>query len=315
MSSLVFPRRIAVRASSALRNKATSRGFSSSSTDVERPKFRYLSAWFCPYAHRATLALEHHQGRVDYEWVEALGWEQRKDENNVTGTGKEWWYHWKADELKRANPSALVPTLIPVESKTGGVDESKAVYESLVTIDFIDAVSGATGKDRLVPEDPYEAARCRTWADKLNRECCSPYYGVLVRKEDHERKEHFSKLIVGLKAFSRELRKTSGPTFLSDGQLSSADLSLLPWAYRYYVYEHYRGPDYSIPTDDPELETYHTWFDHVMNLESVKRTLPDKDRYLEHIGKYADSSARSKVANAVRRGVAAHDLDDEKDEY
>ena len=34
------------------------------------PKFRYLSAWFCPFAHRATLALEHHAGRVDYEWIE-----------------------------------------------------------------------------------------------------------------------------------------------------------------------------------------------------------------------------------------------------
>jgi hypothetical protein len=34
------------------------------------PKLRYLSAWFCPYAHRATIALEHHAGRVEYEWVE-----------------------------------------------------------------------------------------------------------------------------------------------------------------------------------------------------------------------------------------------------
>lgn len=34
------------------------------------PKFRYLSAWFCPFAHRTTLALEHHADRVDYEWVE-----------------------------------------------------------------------------------------------------------------------------------------------------------------------------------------------------------------------------------------------------
>ena len=34
------------------------------------PKLRYLSAWFCPYAHRATIALEHHAGLVDYEWVE-----------------------------------------------------------------------------------------------------------------------------------------------------------------------------------------------------------------------------------------------------
>jgi glutathione S-transferase len=189
------------------------------------------------------------------------------------------------------------------------------VYESLVTIDFVDQISGATGKDRLVPEDPYEAARCRVWADKLNRECCSPYYGVLVRTDPTERKEHFDKLVSGLKAFSTELKKTSGPLLLADSQLSNADLSLLPWASRYYVFEHYRGADYVISETDPELEPYHEWFEHVMNLDSVKRTLPDKDEYLVHIGKYADSSARSKVANAVRRGVAAHELDDEKDEY
>lgn len=64
--------------------------FSTSSADA-KPKFRYLSAWFCPFAHRATLALEYHSDRVDYEWIEALGWEQREDKENVTGTGKEWW--------------------------------------------------------------------------------------------------------------------------------------------------------------------------------------------------------------------------------
>lgn len=184
------------------------RSFSASAqvTTSDKPKFRYLSAWFCPFAHRATLALEHHAERVDYEWVEALGWEQREDKSNVTGTGKEWWYHWKADELKRVNPSALVPTLIPVVN--GESDESKVVYESLVTIDFIDQISGAEGKDRLVPTDPYEAARCRVWADKVNREMCSPYYGVLVRKDENERMENFETLIKGLTAFSKELSKT-----------------------------------------------------------------------------------------------------------
>uniref|UniRef100_A0A7S1ZVR8 GST N-terminal domain-containing protein n=1 Tax=Ditylum brightwellii TaxID=49249 RepID=A0A7S1ZVR8_9STRA len=288
---------------------------STSETSSSLPSFRYLSAWFCPYAHRATLALEHHSTRISYEWVEALGWEQRQDANNVTGTGKEWWYHWKADELKRANPSALVPTLIPLNASTKEPMGEKAVYESLVTIDYIDAVSGASGVDRLVPEDPYLSAKCRIWADKVNKECCSPYYGVLVRKEEGERMEHFEKLITGLKAFSKEVSQSSGPTFLDDGQLSSVDLALLPWAFRFYVFEHYRGPDYVISTEDPELEPYHEWLEHVLSLDSVKRTLPDKDDYLEHIGKYADSSARSKVANAVRRGVAAHDLDDEKDEY
>ena len=292
------------------------------------PKFRYLSAWFCPFAHRATLALEHHRGRVDYEWVEALGWEQRPTTTNPTptkdarnndsskatlSTSHEWWYHWKAEELKRACPGALVPTLIPMDQVTGLPDESKSVYESIVTIEYIDLVSKATGKQRLLSDDPFWYARSRYWADKVNRECCSTYYGVLVRKEHHERKQHFDDLIKGLVNFSKQLVTSSGPTFLPDGQLSNVDLTLIPWAYRYYVFEEYRGTEYIIP-ETKELEPYHEWYNHVMNLDSVKRTLPDKVRYLEHISKYADGSARSKVANAVRRGVAAHEFDDEKDE-
>lgn len=120
-------------------------------------------------------------------------------------------------------------------------------------------------------------------------------------------------MINGLKLFSNELVKTSGPLFLPDGQLSSVDVALIPWAYRFYVLEHYRGPDFGIP-HTPELEPYHAWYNHVMQLESVQRTLPDKERYLDHILKYADGSARSKVANAVRRGAAAHEIDDDKDE-
>lgn len=69
-----------------------------------------------------------------------------------------------------------------------------------------------------------------------------------------------------------------------------------------------------IPRDEASLAAYTEWHDHVMRLPAVVRTLPDKARYLEHIAKYATSSARSKVANAVRRGVAAHELDDELDE-
>lgn len=291
------------------------------SSTILKPTFRYLSAWFCPFAHRATLALEHHASRIDYEWVEALGWHQQADKDNVTGTNHEWYYHWKADELKRVNPSALVPTLVPVDPITRQQpQEDRAVWESLVTVEYVDAVSGATGIDRLVPvNDPYEVARCRIWADKVNRDCCSPYYGILVRTDEAERRAQFQKLIDGLTEFSKELQKTSGPLFLANGQLSSVDVALFPWAYRYYVLEHYRGPDFAIPRGDDTnataLAPYHQWYDHVVNLDSVRRTLPCPERYLQHIAKYADGSARSKVANAVRRGVAAHELDDKLDDY
>ena len=106
--------------------------------------------------------------------MEALGWYQQEDKANVTGTGKEWYYHWKADELKEVNPSALGPTLIP-HDQDGNPQPEKAVYESLVCIDYVDKMSGATGSDRLDPEDPFQAARCRIWADRVNRDCCSPY--------------------------------------------------------------------------------------------------------------------------------------------
>jgi glutathione S-transferase len=249
------------------------------------------------------------------EWVEALGWRQQTDSQHVTPTGKEWYYHWKADELVRVNPSALVPTLIPISPTTGQPVEEEAVWESLIVVEYVDAMSGATGTDRLVPVDhPYQMARCRMWADRVNRDCCSSYYGVLVRQDETERREHFQKLVQGLQDFSRELRKTPGPTFLAQGQLSSVDVALIPWAYRYYVFEHYRGPEFVIPRTEA-LQPYHEWYDYVMQLESVRRTLPDKDRYLEHIQKYADGSARSKVANAVRRGVAAHEFDDKLDNY
>ena len=48
-------------------------------------------------------------------------------------------------------------------------------------------------------------------------------------------------------------------------------------------------------------------------MSCVAPTLPDKDRCLQHVAKYADNKARSKVGNAVRRGFAAHDYDDSLD--
>jgi hypothetical protein len=67
--------------------------------------------------------------------------------------------------------------------------------------------------------------------------------------------EHFQKLIAGLTQFSNELKKTSGALFLEDHQLSNVDLALVPWAYRFYVFETYRGPDFVIP-QTKELEPY-----------------------------------------------------------
>jgi len=272
---------------------------------------KYFSAWFCPYAHRATLALSHHAPIVQYEWEEALGWEKRASRVGEAGSDAsaprdaEFYYHWKAPKLLEYNASGLVPTL--VDEATG-----RAVTESLVCLEFVDelaASAGAADETRLIPNDPFEAARCRVWADKVNKYCCSPYYGVLVKADEEGRRESFATLLKGL----REFAAAKKGDFFSGAAPSIVDYALLPWAWRYYVLAHYKGKEFAIPHTE-DLAPFHAWLAAMEALPQVASTLPGKERYLEHVAKYAEASARSKVANAVRRGAEAHEIDDEKDE-
>ena len=114
----------------------------SSSSAATTVPLKYYSAWFCPFAHRATLALEHHAGAVTYEWEEALGWEQRAptgEEDFAADARQDWWYHWKSPGLLAANPLGMVPTFWDPSSK-------RAVTESLVCIEFVDELAKQHGQ-------------------------------------------------------------------------------------------------------------------------------------------------------------------------
>ena len=49
--------------------------------------------------------------------------------------------------------------------------------------------------EALLPEDPYERAKCRLMADYVNKKICSKYYDVLVRTEKDEQHFHFQELL------------------------------------------------------------------------------------------------------------------------
>lgn len=180
------------------------------------------------------------------------------------------------------------------------------MHESLITVEYVDELAKLHGDPStlatpLLPGDPAERARCRLAADWVNRNLCSPYYRMLVRTDPTERREAFDGLRRDLAVFAKERKGT----FYCGDTLSAADVALLPWACRFYVLEHYRG---FVIEDEGDLKGYHEWLRAALALPQVASTLPDKQKYLKHIGRYADASARSKVANAVRSGRAAHDL-------
>mmetsp|Transcript_7480 Transcript_7480/g.18564 ORF Transcript_7480/g.18564 Transcript_7480/m.18564 type:complete len:294 (-) Transcript_7480:89-970(-) len=281
---------------------------------VKPPHLIYMSAWFCPFAHRATLALQHHKTHLTYEWVEALGWEKRVASDECVQTAHENWYHFKAPELMKWNPLGMVPTLVSEASfkedpSLGPM--TPAVRESLVAIEFVDELVRG-GETPIMPSCPYERARDRVAAEAVNKTVCSKYYHVLVRQEAKEQREGFDALVKGLDVFGEEL--AGGPFFAGRSSPGLVDYALFPWAHRLPVFEHYRGATFAIPRNTPGLLAYHGWLKAMESLPHVRDTCPPWADYLAHIGRYADGSARSKVANAVRDGRDAHQYDDDKDD-
>ena len=278
------------------------------------PHLHYFSAWFCPFAHRATLALEHHHGHLTYDWEEALGWEKRRATDASVETAHENWYHYKSPTLLKHNPLGMVPTLVSPETYNAkrGDATKNVVTESLVCVQFIDEIVRG-GTTPIMSSCPYERARARVDADWVNKQICSKYYHVLVRQNPAEQREAFEAIIEGLERFASWCDENKKSPFYSGEAPGLVDYALFPWAWRLPVFEHYRGADYAIPKT-AALASYHAWLDAMLAREQVRKTLPDWAAYLEHIGRYADGSARSKVANAVRSGRAAHEYDDEIDD-
>ena len=168
----------------------------------------------------------------------------------------------------------------------------------------------------------------RAWSDRVNRSLCSPYYTILVRQEAAEREEGHATLLKGLARFSEELELRGGPFFFGD-QVSIVDLTLVPWAFRYYVLPECCGPEFAVPRGDEKLAPFWRWFDAIMacaqtllvllhsvlrkkgkrftggfggcRLPAVARTLPDKARYLDRTTPFPAHAPFAKTATICRQ--------------
>ena len=77
LSSALASTNASIASAIGVANESASSSSSKDDAKSKMPKLTYYSAWFCPFAHRATLALSRHLSFVQYEWVESLGWEKR----------------------------------------------------------------------------------------------------------------------------------------------------------------------------------------------------------------------------------------------
>ena len=253
-----------------------------------------LSAWFCPYAQRAWIALNEKLGVGNFQITEAMKTMEPDD------------HYEKIPLLLECNPNGLVPVIIDRRQQQQG-EETKSdyntkpaiIYESLICVEYADEALGE-GQPALLPGKAAQRAHARMWADKLNKKICTPFYQLLMKQTKEEQDKAAQTILEGLKDFSAHCQ---GPYFYGD-EFTLVDIALAPWAVgiRMDILKHYR--QFEVPQTE-EYDQYHKWTKAVSERSLFKATVStDLPAMIRVYRRYAEGTALSKVGDAVRGGTA-----------
>ncbi|KAI1210221.1 putative glutathione-S-transferase theta, GST [Annulohypoxylon truncatum] len=252
---------------------------------AEQP-LKLFAGWFCPFVQRVWITLE--EKGIPYQYIEINP------------------YH-KGPELLRANPRGLVPTL--------EVAPGKALYESTVLCEYLEDHYPEYGPRILPPagKDDYTRAKARIWTDFVTSRVIPAFHRLLqfqtssahadggAARLDALRREFRNHLL----EFSREA-DPEGPLFFGP-DLSLADIALIPWADRLWVFEEFKGglgvPDPGKGGEDEEAwGRWRRWVGAATGRESVRRTTSEREYLVPIYRRYADDTAMSELAKATRDG-------------
>jgi glutathione S-transferase len=254
------------------------------------------SAWFCPYAQRAWIALNEFD--IKFQLVESLKIDP------VTEA------YIKLPKLLEYNPKGLVPVLV---EKVSNGSNNKEEEEEVVLCDslaILKELYRQNHADATLLEESFEAAQ------KWNQQLCSSFYTVIMCQDPTKGKLHWDEMVKHLMEFCQHLpasssEKVTAGRFFDSGQTPGMiDLTVFPFVHRMYLLEHYKGfkfPETTQAQRDAK-EVLMAWQSHMEARPSVAATLATKEALTPIYLRYADGTAKSKVADSVRRGQNAHDV-------
>ncbi|KAK8874973.1 glutathione S-transferase [Apiospora arundinis] len=260
---------------------------------AEQP-LKLFAGWFCPFVQRVWLALE--EKKIPYQYIEVNP------------------YH-KGEQLMKANPRGLVPTL--------EVAPGKALYESTVLLQYLEeafpdhapkllpTVNGSDDGEQL-----FQRARARIWMDFVTSRIIPAWHRLLQYQPPSSSAGHDDDGRTKLEALCDEYRgyllefagamDPEGPYFFAGDQVGMVDLTLAPWVLRHWVFEHFKGvaviPEKSGSEEEGGWDRIRKWQAAIESRESVKRTESEREFYLPIYQRYADDVAQSEMAKASRAG-------------
>ena len=236
---------------------------------------RFYSAWYCPFAQRAWMALLH-KG-LDFEYIEVDPYRKST-----------WW-------LNMSRNRATVPVLVAPSDNTNG---PSTVIDSTRILEYLeDRVPEA---NPLYPGDANARAELRFWGDHINERIVPYLYRLLGAHEAGEyRDDSQTALLEGLEELT-DAMSPDGPHF-SGVALTAVDILLLPFAYRIDVLlGHYR--DFTLPASGKNWPRYQRWYENMRNMPLFQRTLTDPDQYrqnlIEHYLPYSQGKGQQDITKA-----------------
>jgi len=231
---------------------------------------KLYSAWYCPFAQRAWMALVH-KG-IDFEYIEVDPYDK-----------SEWW-------LDISRGAALVPVV--VQSNNDGGETT--IVESNRILEYLEDYNPE--KTPIFSGNPNQRAEQKYWMDHISNKITPYFYRYLKTPEaGNQQDESRDKMLEGLMAITRAM-SSEGPYF-SGERLSAVDIALFPFAYRINsLLGHYRN--YALPTGGT-WERYRRWYDAMLGVPAFKATATDhleyENRLVAHYLPYSRGEGQTDV--------------------
>jgi len=293
----------------------------------EKP-LKLYAGWFCPFVQRTWITLN--EKNIDYQYIEINPYHKDPDFLKLNPRGL-------VPTLGVPVPAAAVTS---ANAHGDGNDDMsngasakkqrklKPIYESIVIAEYLDEHYSDTAKHgpRLLPSGDdslaaYERARCRLWIDHVSSRIVPAFYRFIqhtpekdgqytiddARDELLKQMKVFFREVIELDGEREEMGQEAGPWF-QGARFSLVDVTLIPWALRLFLIDHYKPGGVGIPEqgkggeDEEVWGRWREWFGKVQERESVMSTLSARDKYIEVYQRYAEDKTGSQVGQATRGG-------------
>ena len=133
--------------------------------------------------------------------------------------------------------------------------------------------------------------------DFISKKIVPTFYTILQKQDKDDQDAAKTVLLNNLENLVKHMAP-KGPFFQGE-TFGYVDIMLAPYAIRLGLLSHYR--DLVVPKTGV-FERFQTWFQAVQSRESVKATVPEWNRLVQMYQRYADNSAQTEVADAIRKG-------------